>query len=125
YVPSPEEPQTPPASQDEDEHEPMFIQPHDPDFVPEHIYPEYIPLKDERVLLAEEQPLPPIVSLTTELPEYVAESDPEEYEDDETEDGDHLARCTTPAALPSLPLPPPLYMPPPVDRKDDIPKTEM
>nr|GFB42684.1 hypothetical protein [Tanacetum cinerariifolium] len=51
----PEEPQTPPAPQDEDEHELMFIQPHDPDFVPEPIYPEYIPLEDEHILLAEEQ----------------------------------------------------------------------
>nr|GEU33395.1 hypothetical protein [Tanacetum cinerariifolium] len=39
--------------------------------------------------------------------------------------GEHLARCTAPAALPSPPLPPPLHMPPPVDRKDDIPETEM
>ncbi|GKB15349.1 hypothetical protein Tco_0849272, partial [Tanacetum coccineum] len=44
-----EEPQTPPVPQDEDEREPMFIQPHDPD--------------------------------------YNLEEDPEEYEDDETEDG--------------------------------------
>nr|GFB26102.1 hypothetical protein [Tanacetum cinerariifolium] len=29
------------------------------------------------------------------------------------------------AALPSPPLSPPLYIPPPVDRRDDIPKTEM
>nr|GEY43489.1 hypothetical protein [Tanacetum cinerariifolium] len=29
------------------------------------------------------------------------------------------------AAIPSLPLPPPLYIPPPVDRRDDIPKIEM
>nr|GEZ60734.1 hypothetical protein [Tanacetum cinerariifolium] len=28
----PKEPQTPPAPQDEDDHEPIFIQPHDPDF---------------------------------------------------------------------------------------------
>nr|GEW77934.1 hypothetical protein [Tanacetum cinerariifolium]GEW77944.1 hypothetical protein [Tanacetum cinerariifolium] len=73
YIPGPEEPQTPPAPQDEDEHEPMFIQPHDPDFVPEPIYPEYIPLEDEY------------------SPEYVAESDPEEdpeeYEDNKIEDG--------------------------------------
>nr|GFB88184.1 hypothetical protein [Tanacetum cinerariifolium] len=91
YVPGPEEPQTPPAPQDEDEHEPMFVQPHDHDFVPEPIYSEYIPLEDEHVLSAEEQPLPPVVSPTAESPEYVAESDPEEdpeeYKDDETEDG--------------------------------------
>nr|GFB12984.1 hypothetical protein [Tanacetum cinerariifolium] len=196
YVPGPKEPQTPLAPQDEDEHEPMFIQPHDPNF-----------------------PLPPVVSLTAELPGYVAESDPkedpEEYEDDETDDGpvdylmdggddrddddgdssgddaddededeedkeekeeghlapadfavviptdelaaisfppeaeverllamptpspspltslsppsarERLARCMTITALPSPPLPPPLHMPPPVDRKDDIPETEM
>nr|GEX81483.1 reverse transcriptase domain-containing protein [Tanacetum cinerariifolium] len=29
------------------------------------------------------------------------------------------------ATLPSPPLPPPLYIPPPVDRRDDIPKTEL
>nr|GEZ24364.1 hypothetical protein [Tanacetum cinerariifolium] len=91
YIPGPEEPQTPPAPQDEDEHELMFIQPHDPDFVPEPIYPEYIPLKDEHILSAEEQPLPPVASPTVESPGYVAESDPEEdpeeYEEDEVEDG--------------------------------------
>nr|GEW70570.1 hypothetical protein [Tanacetum cinerariifolium] len=83
--------QSPPVLQDEDEREPMFIQPHNSDYVPGPMYPEYIPLENEHVLLAEEQPLPPIVSPTTESPEYVAESDPEEdseeYEDDETNDG--------------------------------------
>nr|GEU91282.1 reverse transcriptase domain-containing protein [Tanacetum cinerariifolium] len=235
------------APQDEDEHEPMFIQPRNPDFVPEPIYPEYIPLEDEHIFPAEEQPLPAVVSPTTESPGYVAESDPEEdqeeYEDDATEDGpvdylmdggddgddddndsfgddaddedeeeedeeeeehlalanstiviptdelvappegtepvkpppstdsattgaritvrlqavisfppeaeverllamptpspsplallsppsagEHLARCTAPAALPSPPLPPPLHMSPPVDRRNDIPETEM
>ncbi|GKC30269.1 hypothetical protein Tco_1037563 [Tanacetum coccineum] len=69
YIPGPEEPQTPPVPQDEDEHKPMFIQPHDPDYMLETIYLEYIPLEDEHEFLAEEQPLPP------------------EDEDDETEDG--------------------------------------
>nr|GEX04104.1 hypothetical protein [Tanacetum cinerariifolium] len=68
YIQGLEEPQTPPALQNEDEHELMFIQPHDPDF-----------------------PLQPVVSHTAESPGYVAESDPEkdleEYKDDETEDG--------------------------------------
>nr|GEW73221.1 putative reverse transcriptase domain, ribonuclease H-like domain protein [Tanacetum cinerariifolium] len=86
YIPGLEEPQTPPAPQDEDEHEPMFIQPHEPDFMPEPVYPEYIPLEDEHILLAEEQPLPPVGSPTAESPGYVAESDPEEYGDDETGD---------------------------------------
>nr|GEV44508.1 hypothetical protein [Tanacetum cinerariifolium] len=74
-----------------EEHELIIIQPHDPDFVPEPIYPEYIALEDEHILPAEEQPLPPIVSPTAESPGYVDESDPEEdpkeYEEDETEDG--------------------------------------
>nr|GEX89024.1 hypothetical protein [Tanacetum cinerariifolium] len=69
----------------------MFIQPHDPDYVPEPMYPEYIPLEDEHVFLADDQPLPPVVSPTAESPGYVAKSDleedPEEYEDDKTEDG--------------------------------------
>ncbi|GJX11103.1 putative reverse transcriptase domain-containing protein [Tanacetum coccineum] len=65
--------------------------PHDPDYVPDPIYPKYIPLEDEHEFPAEEQPLPPVVSPTAESPGYVVESDleedPEEYEDDETEDG--------------------------------------
>nr|GEX55896.1 putative reverse transcriptase domain-containing protein [Tanacetum cinerariifolium] len=69
----------------------MFIQPHDPHYVPEPMYPEYIPLEDKHVLSAEEQPLPPVVSPTAESPGYVVESDleevPKEYEDDESEDG--------------------------------------
>nr|GEZ20742.1 hypothetical protein [Tanacetum cinerariifolium] len=52
-------------------------QPHDPDFMPEPIYPKYIPLEDEHILPAEEQPLPPVVSPTAESPGYVDESDPE------------------------------------------------
>nr|GEX52171.1 hypothetical protein [Tanacetum cinerariifolium] len=83
--------QTPPVPQDKDEREPMFIQPHDPDHMPEPMYPEYIPLEDEHVLPAEEQPLPHVDSPTVESPGYVAESDleedPKEYEDDDSEHG--------------------------------------
>ncbi|GKE26791.1 hypothetical protein Tco_1442175 [Tanacetum coccineum] len=64
---------------------------HDPDYVPEPIYPEYMPLEDEHEFPAEVQPLPPVDSPTAESPRYVTESDPEEdpeeYEDDEIEDG--------------------------------------
>ncbi|GJU10947.1 hypothetical protein Tco_1133343, partial [Tanacetum coccineum] len=91
YIPGLEEPQTPPVPQDEDECEPMFIEPHDPDYMLELIYPEFIPLEDEHEFLVEEHPLPPVDSPTAESPGYVVESDPEEdaeeYEDDETEDG--------------------------------------
>ncbi|GKB82492.1 hypothetical protein Tco_0949387 [Tanacetum coccineum] len=91
YIPGQEDPQTPPVPQDEDERKPMFIHEHDPNYIPEPIYPEYIPLEDEHEILVEEQPLPPVDSPTAESPRYVTESDPEEdpkkYEDDETEDG--------------------------------------
>ncbi|GJV83533.1 hypothetical protein Tco_1523431 [Tanacetum coccineum] len=143
--------------------------PHDLDYVPEPMYPEYIPLQDEHVFLAKEQPLPPVVSPTAESPGYVEsdpEEDPEEYEDDENGRivGERLARCMAPsahsspppvpspllpssgcptqipdiedistralvdvvtAALPLPPLPPSLYVPPPVDRRDDIPESEL
>ncbi|GJQ97435.1 hypothetical protein Tco_0008574 [Tanacetum coccineum] len=91
YIPGLEDPQTQLVLQDEDEREPMFVQAHDPDYVPEPIYPEYIPLEDDHEFPAEEQPLHPVDSPTAESPGYVTESDPEEdpeeYEDDETEDG--------------------------------------
>ncbi|GJW87125.1 hypothetical protein Tco_0162465 [Tanacetum coccineum] len=91
YIPGPENPQTPPVPQDEDERSLRSFRQNVPNTVPEPIYPEYIPLEDDHEFLAEEQPLPPIDSPTTESPGYVTESDPEEdpeeYEDDETEDG--------------------------------------
>ncbi|GKF99319.1 hypothetical protein Tco_0298102, partial [Tanacetum coccineum] len=91
YIPGLEDPHTPPVPLDEDEREMMFVQAHDHDYVPEPIYPEYIPLEDEHEFPAEDQPLPPVDSPTTESPGHVTESDPEEdlkeYEDDEIEDG--------------------------------------
>nr|GEU38265.1 hypothetical protein [Tanacetum cinerariifolium] len=112
--------QTPPAPQDEDEGEPMFIQPHDPDYVPKPMYPECIPLEDEHVFLAEEHPLPPVDSPTAESPGYVAESDPEEdpeeYKDYESEDGldedeeeeEHLASANVAVVVPTVePVSPP------------------
>ncbi|GJU41453.1 hypothetical protein Tco_1194410, partial [Tanacetum coccineum] len=57
----PEDPHTPPVPQDEDEREPMFVHAHDPDYLPEPIYPEYVTKSDP-------------------------EEDPEVYEDDETKD---------------------------------------
>ncbi|GJX74005.1 putative reverse transcriptase domain-containing protein [Tanacetum coccineum] len=91
YIPDPEDPHTPPVPQDEDEREPMFVHAHDPDYVPEPIYLEYIPLEDEHEFPDEEQPLPPVDSPTADSPGYIYESDPEEdpeeYEDEEAEDG--------------------------------------
>ncbi|GKA96917.1 hypothetical protein Tco_0824811 [Tanacetum coccineum] len=56
------------------------------DFVPEPMYPEYMPLEDE-ILPAEEQPLPAATSPTADSQGYVPESDPEEEsEADDNED---------------------------------------
>ncbi|GKB32111.1 hypothetical protein Tco_0871512 [Tanacetum coccineum] len=54
-------------------------------FVPEPVYPEFMPPKDE-VFPAEEQPLPATVSPTTDSPGYIADSDPEKDEEDPKED---------------------------------------
>ncbi|GKB51798.1 hypothetical protein Tco_0902551 [Tanacetum coccineum] len=113
--------ETPPVPQDEDEREPMFVQAHDPDYVPEPIYPEYIPLEDDHEFPAEEQPLPPVDSPTAESPGYVTESDPEEdrrvrddddgdssrddahdedEDDEEEEEEEHLAPADSAIAVP-------------------------
>ncbi|GKF70515.1 hypothetical protein Tco_0203572, partial [Tanacetum coccineum] len=76
YIPGPEDPQTPPVPQDEDEREPMFVQAHDPDY-----------------------PLPPIDSPTTESPGYVTESDPEEDPEEEEEE-EHLAPADSAIVVP-------------------------
>ncbi|GJR95270.1 hypothetical protein Tco_0267444 [Tanacetum coccineum] len=51
--------------------------PASPDYVPSPMYPEYAPPDDE-VFLAEEQPLPAVVSPTADSPGYTADSEPEE-----------------------------------------------
>ncbi|GJS43857.1 hypothetical protein Tco_0568900 [Tanacetum coccineum] len=177
---------------------------HDPDYVPEPIYPEYIPLEDDHEFPAEEQPLPPALE---EYEDDEIEDGPVDYpmdgeddgddddddssrddandEDEDEEDEEHLdpADSTTvipvdepvfppegtehvippppldttmgqrlpsdtrlpisyhqaetlriastqalidavTAALPPPPLPPSLHIPPPVDRRDDIPESE-
>ncbi|GJW37569.1 hypothetical protein Tco_0060489, partial [Tanacetum coccineum] len=89
----PEDPQAPLVPQDEDEREPMFVHAHDPDYVPETIYPEYIPLEDEHVFPAEEQPLSHVDSPTALSLGCVADSDSEEdlEEDSEEEHADYPA----------------------------------
>nr|GEW22707.1 hypothetical protein [Tanacetum cinerariifolium] len=59
-----------------------------------------------------------LLAMPTPLPSPLASLSPPSAEE-------RLARCTAPTALPSPPLPPPLHMPPPIDRRDDIPETEM
>ncbi|GKB03251.1 hypothetical protein Tco_0831340 [Tanacetum coccineum] len=70
YVPGPKKPEQAPPSLE---------------FVPKPICSEFMPPKDE-VFPAEEKPLPAVVSHTTDLPGYIADSDPEEGEEDPEED---------------------------------------
>nr|GEV26321.1 hypothetical protein [Tanacetum cinerariifolium] len=70
YVPSPEQPPSP-----------AYV----PEFVPEHVYLEFMPPKDN-VLLAEVKPLPAAVSSIVDSAGYIPESDPEEDDEDPEED---------------------------------------
>ncbi|GKD23833.1 hypothetical protein Tco_1225536 [Tanacetum coccineum] len=60
-------------------------EPPPPDYVPEPVYPEFMPPEDD-VLPAEEQPLPAAVSPTAESPGYITESDLEEDPEEDDED---------------------------------------
>ncbi|GJX42764.1 hypothetical protein Tco_0257754 [Tanacetum coccineum] len=76
YIPSPEELQS------------SLV----PDFIPESVYPEYMPHKDE-VFLAEEQPLPVAASPIAQSPDYVPKSDLEadlKEDDNEDPEEDHV-----------------------------------
>ncbi|GJY85173.1 hypothetical protein Tco_0499199, partial [Tanacetum coccineum] len=73
YVPGPEEPEQAPPS-------PIYVP-----FIPEPVYPEFLPEDD--VLPVKEQLLPVAASPTTESPGYIPEFDPEEDpEEDDEED---------------------------------------
>ncbi|GKF52168.1 hypothetical protein Tco_0148635, partial [Tanacetum coccineum] len=78
----------------------MFVQAHDPDYVPEPMYPEYMPLKDDHEFPAEEQPLPPIDSPTAE-----DDANDEDKDEDEEEEDEHLAPADS-AIVTSISLPP-------------------
>ncbi|GJW11569.1 hypothetical protein Tco_1577396 [Tanacetum coccineum] len=66
--------------------DPYVQSPPPPDFVPEPVYPEFMPPEDE-ILPAEEQPLPAADSPTADSPGYIPESNPEEDpEEDDDED---------------------------------------
>ncbi|GJT31427.1 putative reverse transcriptase domain-containing protein [Tanacetum coccineum] len=54
-------------------------------YVPEPVYPEYMPPEDD-VLPAEEQPLPAAASSTTKSPGYIPEFDLEEDDEEEPEE---------------------------------------
>nr|GFC63685.1 hypothetical protein [Tanacetum cinerariifolium] len=69
----------------------QLVAPPSPDYI-QPMYPEYIPLEDEHVLLAEEQPLPPVDSPTAKSPGY-----------DEEED-EHLAPADFAVVIPTVEL---------------------
>ncbi|GKF75497.1 hypothetical protein Tco_0224941, partial [Tanacetum coccineum] len=107
YISGPEEPQTPPVPQDEDEREPMFIQPQDPDYVPEPIYPEHIPLDDEHMFPVEEQPLPPVDSPTAESPgddgdDDDGDSSGDNADDEDEDEEEHLAPADSAVVVPTV-----------------------
>nr|GEU92118.1 hypothetical protein [Tanacetum cinerariifolium] len=64
-------------------------EPPPPDFVPGHVYPEFMPPEDD-VVLAEEQPLPAAVLPTADSSSYIIESnhaeDPKEEDDEDPEE---------------------------------------
>ncbi|GJW88298.1 putative reverse transcriptase domain-containing protein [Tanacetum coccineum] len=75
YVPGPEEPEQAPPS-------PIYVP-----FVPEPVYPEFLPVDDE-IFPAEEQPMPAADSPTHQSPGYIPESDPEEDPEEEDPEED-------------------------------------
>ncbi|GJY15672.1 putative reverse transcriptase domain-containing protein [Tanacetum coccineum] len=60
-------------------------EPPSPKFVPEPVYPEFMPPEDE-AFLVEEQPLPAVVSPTADSPGHMADSDPEEDPEEDLTD---------------------------------------
>nr|GEW56392.1 hypothetical protein [Tanacetum cinerariifolium] len=68
--------------------------PHSPNYIQGPEYPEYLPPADD-VFPVKEQPMPTVVSPTTELPGYIADSKPEmdpeeEDRDDKKSEGDSI-----------------------------------
>ncbi|GKB98705.1 hypothetical protein Tco_0984842, partial [Tanacetum coccineum] len=116
YIPGLEDPQTPPVPQNEEEREPMFVQAHGPDYVPEPIYPEYMPLEDDHEFPAEEQPLPPVDSPTAESPmdggddgddndgdssrDDANDEDEDEEDEEDEEEEEHLAPADFTTVIP-------------------------
>ncbi|GJY13695.1 hypothetical protein Tco_0383004 [Tanacetum coccineum] len=69
-------------------------EPPPPDFVPESVYPEFMPPKDD-VLLAEEKPLPTAVSPIADSLGYITESDEDPKEEDDEDPEEDLADYST------------------------------
>nr|GFA68609.1 hypothetical protein [Tanacetum cinerariifolium] len=104
YVPGPKEPEQAPPS-------PVYLP-----YVPEVVYPEYMPPEDD-VFPAEEQPFPVVATPTADSPGYIFESGPkgdreeDDEEDPEEDPADYPAEGVTKPLLqissPPLPIPSP------------------
>nr|GFA71411.1 hypothetical protein [Tanacetum cinerariifolium] len=90
--------QTPPVPQDEDKREPMFIQPHDPNYVPEPMYPEYIPLEDENDGLVD---YPMDGGDDGDDDDGDSSGDDADDEDEDEEDEEHLAPADSAIVIPT------------------------
>nr|GEZ50449.1 hypothetical protein [Tanacetum cinerariifolium] len=90
YVPGPEEPEQAPPS-------PVYLP-----YVPELVYPEYMPPEDD-VFLAEEQLLPVAATPIADSPGYIPEFDPKgDPEEDDEEDPEEDPADSTVVALPAI-----------------------
>nr|GEV75776.1 putative reverse transcriptase domain-containing protein [Tanacetum cinerariifolium] len=69
----------------------------------EPIYPEYIPLEDEHILPAEEQPLPPVVSPSTESSggDDGDDDDDEDEDEEDEEEEEYLAPTEFTVVIPT------------------------
>nr|GFB86394.1 hypothetical protein [Tanacetum cinerariifolium]GFB87541.1 hypothetical protein [Tanacetum cinerariifolium] len=102
YIPGPEEPQSPQVPHDEDEREPMLIQPHDPDYVPKPMYPENTVRLQATISLPPEAEVERHLAMPTPPPSPLALLSPPSA-------GERLARCMASSACPSpLSIPSPL-----------------
>nr|GEZ80319.1 hypothetical protein [Tanacetum cinerariifolium] len=106
YVPGLEEPEQAPLSPDyvpglkdleQAPPSPIYLP-----YVPELVYPEYMPPEDD-VFPAEEQPLPVAAIPTADSPGYILESDPKgDLEEDDEEDPEEDPADSTVIALPAV-----------------------
>ncbi|GJS23470.1 hypothetical protein Tco_0452102 [Tanacetum coccineum] len=110
YIPGPEEPQTPPVPQDEDEREPMFIHAHDPDYVHETAVPNTKYEDDE----AEDGPVDYPMDGGDDRDDDDGDSsgddadDEDEDDDEEEEEEEHLAPADSAVVVPTVePVSPP------------------
>ncbi|GJV23621.1 hypothetical protein Tco_1376316, partial [Tanacetum coccineum] len=154
FIPGTEDPQTPPVPQDEDEREAMFIQPHYPDYpLPPVVSPTaeslgYVTesdLEEDPEEYEDDKPEDGLVdypmdgggdrddddgdSSRDDADDEDEDEGDEDDEDEEEEEEEHLAPADSAVVVPTVELVSPPegiepVIPPPIDRRDDIPESE-